>query len=177
MASVELNYPSLLTTATWNRIARFVKKLGENGMWAPREIRVYYSNSESSNTVEDLRKALSVYSRYLVNNIVIGPLPKATLFGDPYFLLKFPTYKFMISVTQDLRKIIDAGQISDGKTEDGREQNSDVRRQVNTSNNDKNSSNENKSTVTELIQQVQPYKNYIIVAVVVLLVFIIIKKI
>jgi hypothetical protein len=159
MASVQLSYPSRVSTAFWNVIATSVKKVKKRSAFEPRYILVCYSNKLDINQVQDLANALnSIYKDYTVDGVIGGPskADDRSLFY-PYFTLHLKKLDYASSISSDIEKIISAGEIIAGKTVSGRDQD------VNDENNNKNENN-NENTLS---------KKYIIFGIIGLIVVII----
>lgn len=163
MKTVTLQYPKTINTQIWNVFSKSIRNVKKRSIFEPRVLVVSFYNKLDMNEIQDLLNSLiSAYQIYLKGNGVQGPnkADDRSLFY-PYFVLHCNRLDYASGIMNDLQKIIDAGEIMAGKTEDGRIP----------------GTNDDKKEEKEEINFLEKYLKYIIgIIVILVLLFVIIKK-
>lgn len=164
MKTVTLQYPKTINTQIWNVFSKSIRNVKKRSIFEPRVLVVSFYNKLDMNEIQDLANSLtSAYRIYLKGNGIQGPnkADERSLFY-PYFVLHCNRLDYASGIMNDLQKIIDAGEIIAGQTEDGR---------IPSTNED------DKDDKKEEINFLKKYLKYIIgIIVILVLLFVIIKK-
>lgn len=160
---------------THNRLAQFIDKIGVTpDVGKPLFASVWVSRNLNTSQISELKIALSKYGLLC---FIDGPFSLFNLNDDqPYFVLKFKTTRNRDIVINDIQRIKNIGKILANKSSKTQNTTSNSNRASIADSNLALIPVQSTTNFDKIFESIKPYKNYIIVALAVIVLFILIKK-